>query len=173
MKITKLLSLDPSSTAIGYCVSTGHGQLVEFGKITGPSKLDAINRLDRDMIPDLANIIQNHMPNSEVDQLVAIVETPSPGQAGKKTKRWGAMRGLATYGIAVGMVLNELRHAGVIAQTTRADQWTNGTKKGVRQIWVEQKYEKYDRAKLKDSGGDVSDAISLGDWWWTRQGVMR
>lgn len=153
----KLLSLDPSSTAIGYCISTGHGKLVEFGKITG--KGDVLPRLNIHMLPDLAKIIEMHKPD------VCLVETPAPQQGGRM-----AHRGQANYGMAVGMVLRDLHHAGIELHTTRADQWTNGVAKKTRQRWIEQRYRDY---TIKgDCGGDKADAIGLADWWWARNGVL-
>lgn len=152
-----LLTLDPSSTAIGYCISTGHGRHIEFGKITGHAKYDAIARLERDMLPDLAKIVEQHKPDA------VLVETPSPQQGQRK-----ATRGQATYGMAVGMVLRDLRHMGIDPQTTRADEWTNGVPKQVRHVWIAEKYRVQGYDMAKDAGGDVSDAIGLADWWWTR-----
>ena len=154
-----LLTIDPSSTAIGYCISTGPGKLIEFGKITG--KGEAMLRLEIHMLPDLLKIIETHKPDT------ALVETPAPQQGQRK-----ATRGQATYGVAVGMVLRDLHHAGIETQRTRADQWTNGVAKVRRQDWIEQKYANIGYTRKGDSGGDISDAIGLSDWWWARQGVL-
>lgn len=167
----KLLTLDPSSTAIGYCISTGPGKLVEFGKITGPGKLNAIMRIEREMLPDLVKLVRNHMSDETDDQLIALIETPAPTQGASTKKRHP--RGQATYGVAVGMVIGELRRLEVDRQYVRADQWANKVKKVFRQAFVEQKYPQYDAKKLKDTGMDVSDAIALSDWFWARHAIFK
>ncbi|MBL4701594.1 MAG: hypothetical protein JKX85_10095 [Phycisphaeraceae bacterium] len=155
-----LLTLDPSSTVIGYCISTGPGRLLDAGKIKS-SKSDAYARLSI-MMPDLIKLIEQHKPDA------ALVETPAPQQGQRK-----ATSGQAIYGVAVGMVLNELQRRGIAVHRTRADEWTNRVPKLSRQRWIAQRYRGHGYAIKDDKGGDVSDAIGLADWWWARQGVMK
>lgn len=156
-----LLTLDPSSTTIGYCISTGPGKLLDAGKIKS-SKPDMFGRL-RIMLPELDSLIDKY------DITHVLIETPAPQSGNKKNNR-----GQATYGMAVGRVFERLetKH-GLSVEYTPADEWTNRVSKANRQAWIAEKYRSIGYRIESDRGGDVSDAIGLADWWWVRQGGAR
>jgi hypothetical protein len=151
-----ILSLDPSSSCIGYAVGDGSGQIREAGRMRPPSRArDALAKV-RAMRPELVEIVDQYHDTLET----ALIETPAPQQG----KHMNA-RGQANYGMAVGYVIrliDELfgwRHV----HTVRADQWTRQVKKQHRQRCLELDVPGY-RA-TDDPGGDVADAIGLLRWW--------
>jgi hypothetical protein len=77
--------------------------------------------------------------------------------------------GMALYGFAVGCIYCHVSYVAEgrgLPPITIADPnlWTRGSRKEHRRTWIAQGYPQYDPEK--DKGGDVSDAICLGEWWY-------
>lgn len=178
-----ILSLDPSSTCVGYAVLDGlePNELCAGGLIV-PSLAERVlanlaetlqHYLKRheliayrrilSLIPEVEALLDEYRPD------VTVVEIPS-GKFGTGAKH-GARGSLTTYGLAVGMVIqacNAHAHSGVVVPVTER-QWTAGLgDKQKRQRAIAAFYRH--RYTLKsDAGGDLADAIGLGSWWFTER----
>lgn len=155
----KLLSLDPSSSCTGYAVFDAT-ELVDAGKLLPNRAKDVPNdRIDA-IVAELVKLVTEHRPD------VIVMEDTS----GKVSKRHGSGggAGLAIYGKAVGEIRRAMKITGIPVDCVLENEWTRGTSKGNRQMWCAAKYSRqYD--PNADPGGDVSDAICLGDWWLEKQ----
>lgn len=167
-----VLCLDPSSTCIGWATfpeptpSNADPKPERFGKIAS-NKPRAWDRmiLQTRQVFDLI----------ETDCRVVVIEIPDGKVHGRMKSRSGGA-GLSVYGMAVGYLIGKLTadpfvELHPITQT----QWTNrpGVRvvqsKEQRQAWVALRHKNYNPAK--DDGGDVADAISLGEWWFTERNI--
>jgi Holliday junction resolvasome RuvABC endonuclease subunit len=151
-----LLALDPSSTKIGYAVGMSY-KSAEAGLIKPSAGLDALERT-REMARDVTDLVAEHRAS------MAIIETPRPA-AGKKVNQ----RGQSNYGMAVGYIIRVCDallepHA---VMTIRADQWTHQISKKHRQLCMASDVPGY--STKGDSGGDVSDALGLMQWFETER----
>lgn len=152
--IAILLALDPSSTCMGYAVFHGR-TLVDAGKLKPRRTKDEANdRIDHMVSFGLNDLLIEHNPE-------AVVVEDTSGKVGRRHHGNGA--GLAVHGKAVGAVVWWLRGRGSDVHAIPENVWTRGTPKEKRQTRVATCYPQYDPAK--DKGGDVSDAIGLGDWF--------
>lgn len=151
-----LLSLDPSSSIVGYAVMRGAGHLVEAGRIK-PSKttLKSLARI-REFGEEVRALIDEMKPDR------VVIETPNP----RAYRTNGA--GLTIYGMAVGFIVATVDASGVPYDCVDACDWTKGVEKGKRTRLIALKYPQY--RMDADSGMDAADAIGLGDWWYTRNG---
>ncbi len=159
-----ILALDPSSTCIGYaifaCRANFESLLGDAGLITTPQKPSAYVRMVK-LADDVFDLIRefNGPP------MTIVVEVPSGHVNHGRHKGSGA--GLSVYGMAVGYLLGRLASLDVDVRIILENDWTRGIPKGERQASVAARYASYDPAK--DPGGDVSDAIGLGEWWITEE----
>jgi len=152
-----LISIDPSSTRTGWAVGDvgieDAGAIKNAGKCYTERVKSTIEGLD---------VIMAAYP---ID--TAIIEIPSGKTHGRLRGR--NISGLPVYGFAVGAVwlllVSKLKVENV--NTAFDNQWTHGKNKEYRKPLAAHLYPKY--TKLKDSGGDISDAICLWDWFKKQQ----
>lgn len=92
-----------------------------------------------------------------------VIETTS-GKVNRHRHKGGGA-GLAIHGWAVGYILKlcDLLLEPIHVHRVTENDWTRGISKARRQLIVSQITSDY--MKAKDPGGDVSDAIALGRWW--------
>jgi len=166
-----LLSLDPSSSAIGYAISTDPDTFTECGVIKPKiSKFaryrtkqgittEAVERI-ADMRHQLIEVIQQYEPE------VTIVELPS-GHVHGRNKSKGS--GQSIHGMGVGAVLAICwGHCKPMSiQVINANTWTRRTPKERRTARIQQIFPEYDAAN--DKGGDQADAMGLARWWYAKQ----
>ena len=171
-----VMALDPSSTATGYAVLTAN-RLLDAGKLTGKRSGSAIARV-LEMRRELLALLNEHLPTT------ILVEVP----VGKQyTRTPGKKSGLPVWGMAAGavwMVCEDWAEGRTAADSLVAGftwkdgdrrivvpisntLWTRGSTKTGRRSMVESRFKSYDA--LRDSGGDVSDAISLALWYDARR----
>lgn len=153
----KLLALDPSSTRTGYAIMESPDTVVEAGYLRGRTSdqaLDRILRIERELT---ALFFVNSLR-------WCVIEIPS-GKVGARHGGGGA--GLAVYGMAVGILLGFVNSSlcGGKADTVTETVWTRGVPKAKRRQLIAAQFPMYRRIMSRDSGGDVSDAIGLGQWW--------
>lgn len=165
-----ILALDPSTTRTGYAVMSAADKIVDAGYLAPRRTRDDVEARIDAMVDGLAELCEEHWPRS------IIIEVPS-GRPGAGSKA-GAQGRLAIYGMAVG----ELRRAakelvdwharaprgepGVVSVNER--EWTRGRTKVQRQALIAQQFKAYAQHVARDRGGDVADAIGIGQWWFTR-----
>lgn len=152
-----LLALDPSSTRTGWAVLDG-GEVVEAGALSVPSKKGepAAERCIR-MMRAVQGLLLEWVG---VDSCV--IEIPS-GKV-NHARNQGGGSGLSVYGFAVGMIYAAVVEAdGVSSAAYTAEQWTRGITKEKRKRIAARYYPAY--LGMKDAGGDIADAISLGVWF--------
>lgn len=152
-----LLSLDPSSSIVGYAVMRGAGQLVEAGRLK-PSKtrLDAVARIV-EFGDELLGMLEEFNPEH------VVIEIPS-GHMHARMR--GKASALAIYGMSVGYVISIVHVSGFKYSCIDCNEWTRGKKKEDRAEMVALRYPQY--RMDADSGMDAADAIGLGDWWYAR-----
>ncbi len=163
-----ILSLDPSSTVVGYANIGFDGRLLEGGLIT----------------PDVPSAGSYERTVSLCEQLPSLLDTLGPGTiltewtVGKVGQRRhsGGGAGLPVYGCGVGSIATECRHwaksqpAAVEVIAINENDWTRGVKKKDRQYAVAQEYAAYRIAD--DPKGDVSDAIGMALWWLKERALL-
>lgn len=162
------LLVDPSSTCTGWSLWTVDlhgGKFLQSGRLVGPSRFDALNRV-RAMCREF-HTLRINVP--DITHLV--VEIPSGKVHGKKRQ---AMQGagLSTYGMAAGYILAYLSHATLPnlqhVVTYKDNEWTGDGRcktygsKAARQMVARMVSSIYDPDK--DKGMDESDAIALGKY---------
>jgi len=160
----KIVSLDPSSSVIGYAVidgaAIGAAALDAAGLITPADGRHPSYRRIRDMCADLLELLEANAPE------VILIEW-SKGKVGRRHKGRGA--GLAVYGAGVGAALVTAdTWSGIHGQSATVipileNDWTRGVPKQRRSAWVAAQYPQYNPAQ--DPGGDVADAIGLARYW--------
>ncbi len=157
----KLLTLDPSSTAVGYCVATGpdHRQILDAG-VLRPEKPEApaverilcLRRLVRELAAEHATLNR------------IVLEKPSGKVHGKKKHAGGA--GLSTYGLAAGVIWAAcMDFMGSVddVELIDANDWTGGKSKEERAAAATAGLAGYNAEA--DKGLDCADAIGLSAWW--------
>lgn len=159
-----ILSLDPSSTIIGYAVMDD-GRLCEAGPITPDQRTGPSYQRVRDMSRYLRQVMDVVRPG------VILIEW-TKGKVGKRHLGRGA--GLAVYGTGVGAALATADswaedRPGVLVFPILENDWTRGITKEKRSQLIAQQYPRYRPAD--DPGGDVADAIGLAAWW-IRQSLL-
>lgn len=152
----KLLALDPSSKRTGYAVLNERGAILDAGYLTPDHATDSpIRRIERMAIEAQA------IGSEGVD---AVVIEITSGHVGKRHKGHGA--GLAVYGMAVGAIWGAFRFGRTVRLYEVAENvWTKGRPKATRRNELALRYPKYAQVMAKDGGGDVADAIGLGQWF--------
>ncbi len=169
-----LVAIDPSSTAVGYAVFEYLGsidppaadmaagicewKLREIGRFVS-HKQTLRCRLSA-FCADLMDMLSEFKPG------VIVIEIPS-GHVGYRHKGGGA--GLSIYGLAVGRLWGvclqyqaEAGGCGISVQPV-TEAWTDGKPKADRHYILEHIYDMYQMKK--DPGGDIGDAIGVGQWW--------
>jgi hypothetical protein len=155
---TWLLALDPSTTVFGYAIFHPTGWLYDAGKLTPRRARDEAN----DRIDHMLGLAGELMTPHPEGWTVVVEDTSGKVNRGR---HGGAGAGLAIYGKAVGAAIWWLRARGRFVVPVLENEWTGSVSKAVRQRRVAARHRAYDPAK--DAGGDVSDAIGLGEWWLT------
>lgn len=166
-----ILSLDPSSTVIGWALLTMSGSLDKMGRLMPQDRA-----LAPDRIADLAGQLRCLLERLNPTEIV--VEVPSghvnPG------RHLGMGSGLTIYGWAVGEVVATCRFYlagnGDLALITETE-WTSHLRpedrpkcRRVERMEAMNPLRQY--THLHDSGGDIADAIDLG-WWWAKERICR
>lgn len=161
-----ILSLDPSSTCVGYAVmksDTRGLRLVEGGRMHGKAGTSPDARMLA-VRPDLIAVLNQFLPSH------VLVEMPLQKQY---TREQGKRSGLPVWGMAAGSVWawcvawaedQNCREGPSFCRVHAIDNgWTKGKTKDDRQLAAKIEYPGYDAAK--DRGMDVSDAIGMAGWW--------
>ena len=159
-----ILSLDPSSTACGWALLDLAGRILEGG-IIKPSKVRAEPQFRiKSMAEDFEQLLNEFRPG------IVFIEITS-GKVGTNRHK-GAGAGLATYGMAVGFLwcvaANWLRQLPAEQQgqtevvVVKENDWTRGVPKADRIAAVAAEFSQYN--PIEDPGGDLADAIALGQW---------
>jgi hypothetical protein len=160
-----ILAIDPSSTATGWALLDLAGRIVQAGNIR-PDKLRSEPQFRiKSMAEDLRQLLNEFEPGTVVIEITS----------GKTSKRHGsgAGAGLGVYGMAVGYLwavtdcwLRQLP-AEQQGQTQivpiRENLWCRGISKADRIAAVACEFPEYNPAD--DPGGDLADAVSLGQWY--------
>lgn len=151
-----LLTLDPSSTRIGYALGDSAEHVIEAGVIRPPDAADESHVRARAMALECDAMAKQWKPDR------MLVERPSP-----QSPRLGAA-GQAKYGEAVGIVLATLwDRVEIPVQCVRADIWKRRVPKKHLMACVAQWVPGYD--VRQDRGGDCADAVGLLWWWFAEQ----
>jgi len=154
-----ILSLDPSSSVIGFAAFADSGSLVEGGLIEPEVRSAGSYWRIRSMAADLAAILDEFTPH------VILIEW-TKGKVGTR-RHTGLGAGLAVYGAGIGSVANQCEAwaAGHQARVVPVleNTWTRGVPKASRQAAIAATIESYDASR--DPGGDVADAIGMAQWW--------
>ena len=153
-----ILSLDPSSTIVGFAFMRFDGGLVRAGVIEPVKRAEPSYRRILSMRKDLRFILNEYCPDT-------ILVEWTKGKVGGRHHGCGA--GLAVYGCGVGAIATEADHwAETNDSTVKAileNDWTRGVPKNTRRIAVASLYQEYKIGG--DPGGDIADAIGMAVWW--------
>jgi hypothetical protein len=160
-----ILSLDPSSTATGWALLDLAGRIVQGGII----KSDKLRNEPQFRIKSMAEEFRQLL--NEFGPGIVIIEITS-GKVGLNRHK-GSGSGLSIYGMAVGYLwavtdcwLRQLP-AEQQGQTQivpiRENLWCRGISKADRIAAVACEFPEYNPAD--DPGGDLADAVSLGQWY--------
>ncbi len=162
-----ILSLDPSSTCIGYARFGGFdgGTMLNAGRMVTPQKPSAYVRMVK-LADDIVDLIREY----NGPRMIVIVEVPSGRVNHGRHKGSGA--GLSIYGVAVGYLLGRLANLDVDVRMILENEWTRGIPKDKRRESVAARHGSYRAIQDKDPGGDISDAIALGEWWIMEQKLL-
>ena len=163
---SKIVSLDPSSTAVGFAVFQGR-EFVQAGLIKPDNaSAESFERVVS-MGDDVWSVLQQKDP-----QIILIEWTL--GKVGQR-RHHGGGAGLPVYGIGVGWIgctcyrwIEEQFMQGRYGNYRQLipiyeNNWTNGVPKKTRQAAIASLYPSY--CPERDPGGDIADAIGLADWW--------
>lgn len=162
-----LAAFDPSSTAVGYCFSTGPARdhVLDAGVIKpNPGCTKTAEQRIRSMLIDVRKLMAEHQPGT------AVIEKPSKHVHGDQ-KHKGAGAGLAIYGMGVGAVWATVE-AALGADVTMIDPnaWTRGHRKSRRAAVIRVTH---GLSAEKDTGADCADAIELSQWWWEQYAMFK
>jgi len=162
-----VLSLDPSSTVIGWAIMASAARLTAGGLITPESRsAPYAQRLD-DMLADLQQLLDEQEPAT------ILIEVPT-GKVHRRKRPFMRGMGLSVYGFGVGAVWGECRRwsadrpAKVV--TVFENDWTRGVPKRDRQLAIAAMFDRYWVGD--DPGADLADAIGLGVWWFRRENLF-
>lgn len=156
----KVLFLDPSSTCTGYAIFTD-GTLQEAGRLTPQKTRDHALARIRAMGRELEKLADDQ-------QFHAIVVEVSTSRYGRSRKQGGAAT-LHIYGMAVGYLLSVVEYKAGTVAAVEANLWTSQVgSKELRKQDIARRFRGYYDAR-RDPGGDVADAVALGEWWWSRR----
>lgn len=165
----RILGFDPSLTCTGAALMED-GKLLEWWRIRPKGKGDAVERA-MEIADRLVAIIDDYGPqygdgSRAGNTRYVVIETPAFKQHGKIS---GRAQGLASYGLAVGIIYGKIatifdQHPFTKVSHVGADVWTKGCgSKDERKERAALAFPFYNRKK--DSGGDVADAIWIAEWW--------
>lgn len=163
MKNGLILSLDPSSTIVGFAFMRFDGSLARAGVIVPASRAESSYQRICTMRNDLRGLMNEYKPET-------ILIEWTKGKVGRR-RHHGCGAGLAVYGCGVGAIATEAEHW---AETNDAaveeileNEWTRGVPKNTRQIAIANLYQEY-RIE-NDPGCDIADAIGMAVWWLRRR----
>jgi hypothetical protein len=159
----KLLSLDPSSTCIGYAVwsdSSGRMIVMEHGRLKPQKSTADIQGRIRSLADELAKLVVEFDPDVIVIEVMLGRQYTASGNKQRTTS-------LPTCAVSMGFMWRVC--CGLDATTIAVDNlaWTRGRSKESRKVRARQLCSAYDQKQ--DQGGDAADAICLGDWYIQRQ----
>jgi hypothetical protein len=169
--MTTLISIDPSITCTGVAMFRNGDFLEAWAikpkKISSGNKIPAHIRIDK--IIERLSVIADHRLGAEF-----VVEITS----GKTSSRHGGHgAGLGTYGMVVGQVVRHLieRHGAQRVHQVYENDWTRGKGgKDKRQAHCQYAYPLYAaQYAATDKGGDIADAILLGEYHMQQQRVRK
>lgn len=155
----RIITIDPSLTSTGWCLAMHDKHrainVVSVGRIL-PTGRGCVRERARRIASDLIDVINEAKPD------VVVIEVPS-GHVTSRHKGGGS--GLATYGMAVGIVLNELIHAVGDSRVVDVEEsaWTGSRSQGGRRKIALKHFASL--RDITDPGRDVSDAVALAVWW--------
>ena len=158
--------VDPSSRVAG-CAVMRPGELIDGSLLRAKASDPPIRRIAA-LCEDLRELCHIHKPET------VVIEITSGHVAnwlkGKLDRRGKQAQGMGVYGMGVGAMWREACHC-VPPQDVHAvieNDWTGGKSKASRQQRVAAQFPAYRQNMKCDPGGDVSDAIGLGLWWFAR-----
>lgn len=160
------ISLDPSSTAIGYaafrslkCVKA---TIIKPRRQKDPAldRIDWMVKILSQEIDTVYHMLRRRKPREE---LVVVVEVTS-GKV-NRNRHGGGGAGLAIYGDAVGSIRTACRLNPQVDRVVQIfeNEWIGGHGKAKRRRVAKANYGLYDASE--DRGADLADAIALGVWW--------
>jgi hypothetical protein len=160
-----ILAIDPSSSATGWALLDLAGRIIEGG-IIKPDKLRAEPQFRiKSMAEDFRQLLNEFEPG------IILIEITS-GKVGINRNK-GAGAGLGVYGMAVGYfwALTDCWFRQLPAEqqgqtevvVVKENDWTRGVPKEDRIAAFACEFPAYNPAD--DPGGDVADAIGLGQWY--------
>ena len=161
-----VLSLDPSSTVVGWSVMASATRLIGAGLITPAIHSEPSYGRICGMRHDLRDLLDEQQP-------ATILIEWTRGKVGKRHHGRGA--GLAVYGCGVGAMATECEHwsethpAAVVP--IYENDWTRGVPKRDRQLAIASMFDQYRVGD--DPGGDMADAIGLGVWWFRQRNLFQ
>lgn len=172
-----VLSIDPSSTVIGWANMVSATRLVEAGLIRPDSSRDDSYKRIGMMCRDLRELLDQVRP------AVILVEW-TRGKVGRR-RHQGLGAGLAVYGCGVGAAARECEHWAADPRNSRLvtgrlnkthvvpileNTWTRGVPKRDRQLAIASMFDDYHITA--DPGADISDAIGMAVWWFRRKSLF-
>lgn len=166
--VARILALDPSSTSTGYAVFDGRA-LSRCGTLQSEFEAPLLRCLDMaDGVEGLFGSATDHVACAHGAAHV-IIEIPGV------FARIGRGAALATYGMAVGCVLDRVQAAGYVAGQTlhgyTPGQWMKGMQtkekryRFARSLWPHVAWPAVTGRKTLNYNNDAGDAALLG-WWW-------
>jgi len=163
----RVLALDPSITAIGWCSADVEGHDIEVlhvGRVIGSKEGTTIDRT-RALVDGIRQVSLNVLaPRQDgfADPYEIVIEIPSGRVALRHT---GGGYGLAKYGFAVGAICQmfEVCWGREAFHAVEESIWTGSRSKQARKAIAVKHYAPL--KKLKDPGMDMSDAAALAIWW--------
>jgi len=157
-----ILSLDPSSTIVGFAFLRIDAGLVRAGVIEPAKRAEPSYRRILSMRIDLRGLLDEYKPGT-------ILIEWTKGKVGRRHHGRGA--GLAVYGCGVGAIATEAEHWAEAndaeVEAILENDWTRGVPKNTRQIAIANLYQEYRIGN--DPGGDIADAIGMAVWWLRRR----
>lgn len=162
----RILSLDPSSTAVGWAVFDCYPVTLEgFGVERCRGRKTPLDRMRR-LATEVRAIVEQYQPDK-------IVLEWADGKQHGRIK--GRSQGLSTLGQAQGWLACTLENMGHEPQYVPVGQWAGGTKKEKRASKLALAFPEYAgwAAKGRDRGFDAADALGLGSWWLGQRQIDR
>lgn len=171
--MSPLISIDPSITCTGVARFESDGLNSCFRvrpKQTRKGKTIPAHERIEELICELGGEIRGIIHGYQrVNFVVEITSGKTSGRHG------GGGAGLATYGMAVGQVVRFLKEEYGRDQVHEVyeNEWTRGKGQKEHRRWhCRHAYPLYaEHAYEIDKGGDIADAILLGDWWINNQRI--
>ena len=152
-----ILALDPSLTCCGWAVLTSRRQVADCGRILPGSSRKPLGQRLGFLGQELLEVAAHQPRMTDV-----IIEVPS-GHVGRNRHKGGGA-GLSLYGVAVGYVIAIADQIGTV-HLVNETEWTGGTPKDQRVGLIKATTPEYRPHADRDPGGDIADAIALGQWW--------